>query len=207
MFAALCAVFSVSLVVADLVAPRLTSVGPFTFTAGMVAFPVTFIITDLVNERWGSKAARYMTWVGLGCSVLAAAFVALALALPVAPFGLPAPVFAQAFASSVRVIGASLAAFLVSQLLDIRIFRVVGPYGFLARATASTLLSQFVDTATFVLLAFGGTAPWPVLEQIAVSLWAAKMAAAVGAVPLLAIARRAMHGADPLPDRSFNPGL
>ncbi len=196
-YAALCVVFSVSLVVADLVAPRLTTVGPFTFTSGMVAFPVTFILTDLVHELWGAKAAKDMTWMGLGASLLSLGIVAIALRLPVAPVGLPPSVFAQAFGGSALVIGASLTAYVASQLLDIAVFRVVGRHGFLARATVSTFLSQAVDTLVFVAIAFGWLG-WSVAGSVAVSLYVAKAAAALLAVPVLALTRRLIRGADPL---------
>ena len=191
-YTGVCALFSVALVVADLVAPRLTTVGPFTFTAGMVAFPLTFIATDLVHERWGRDAARFMTWVGLGASMLAALLVSCATRLPEAPVGLPAPVFAQAFGGSIRIVAASLAAYVASQLLDIAVFQRVGDRGFLVRATVSTVLSQGVDTLVFTALAFGWTTPTAVGAQIALSLYIAKAVAAGLAVPVLAAARKAL---------------
>lgn len=197
LYAALCTVFSVSLVVADLVAPRLTTIGPFTFTSGMVAFPVTFILTDLVHELWGAKAARDMTWMGLGASLLSLGIVAIALQLPAAPVGLPPEVFAQAFGGSALVITASLSAYVVSQLLDIAVFSIVSRYGFLARATVSTFLSQAVDTLVFVAIAFGWLG-WQVASGVAVSLYVAKAIAALLAVPVLALTRRLIRGANPL---------
>lgn len=196
-YTTLCAAFVTALVVADLVAPRLTAVGPFVFTGGMVAFPITFIVTDLVNERWGRDAARFMTWLGLGASLLALGIVWSVQRLPVAPVGLPAEVFARAFGGSVRVILGSLCAYVASQLFDIAVFHAVGRYGFLARATVSTLASQAVDTLAFVAIAFGGLG-MGVASTVGLSLYVAKAGAALLAVPVLALTRRLTIAANPM---------
>jgi uncharacterized PurR-regulated membrane protein YhhQ (DUF165 family) len=81
LFMALAGVFVTCLVVGDIIGGKLvetTLAGyPFTITVGMIPFPVTFLITDLLNEFYGKKAARFVTWLGFGMAVLAYVFTYL----------------------------------------------------------------------------------------------------------------------------------
>lgn len=189
-YSAACVLFSVALVVADMIAPRLVAIGPLIFTSGMVAFPITFVLTDLVHERYGTAAARAMTLMGLAASSVAYVLVALAMSLPAAPVGVPADVAHAVFGSSLRVILASLCAFAASQASDLVIFRTLSNVSFLSRATVSTVASQGVDTLVFTVAAFAWSVPWPVVVSIAGGLYAVKVAASVAAIPVLAIARQ-----------------
>lgn len=185
-----CVLFAVALVVADMIAPRLVSLGPLTFTSGMIAFPLTFVLTDLVHERYGTEAARNMTLMGLAASAMAYILVALGMSLPPATVGVPADVAHTVFGSSLRVILASLCAFAASQASDLVIYRALGGRSFLSRATLSTVASQAVDTSVFVVAAFSWSVPWAVVVSIATGLYAAKVAASVLSIPVLAVTRR-----------------
>lgn len=190
-YAALVAGFTTALVIADCIAGRLMQIGPFTLTAGMVAFPITYILTDLVHAQHGTSAAKRMTWIGLSCSMLAYACITLASFAPAPPFGVQPGEYAAVFGYSQRMIAASLAAFVVSQLVDVAVYARL-PSGFVGRALGSTAISQAVDTAAFCTFAFVGTMPAEAIVGVAVSNYAAKLAIAVATTPALVVARRAI---------------
>ncbi|MCA9806683.1 MAG: VUT family protein, partial [Cyanobacteria bacterium HKST-UBA06] len=80
LYAILCALFVTCLVVADIIGSRLFELGPWTIagvsvptlllSTGIIPFPVTFILTDLLNEFYGAKGARFVTWVGFAMALL-----------------------------------------------------------------------------------------------------------------------------------------
>jgi queuosine precursor transporter len=205
LFAVLTGLFLTALVVAEATASKLFYLSelPFTYrlfgwstdkavlTVGVIAFPVTFIVTDLLNEYYGKKGVRFVTL--LGAAMIAFEFVLLriGMAVPEAQ-GSPVPdaAFDTVFGASGRIIFASLVAFLLGQLLDITLFhwlraRTRGRHLWL-RATGSTFGSQFIDTFLVLLIAFYGP-DFPIGAVVAVTLfnYAYKFGIAVLITPLI----------------------
>lgn len=148
----LSAIFVTSLLSADTVAGKFFSVwGLPPLSTGTVVFPIAFLLTDIVNEYYGQSGARFMTWVGMGVIVLAFAIYQLARFLPVADISpVPQQSVDNVFGLSARLFGASLAAYLVSQFVDIHAFhltkRITQSKHLWVRALGSTVLSQVIDT-------------------------------------------------------------
>ncbi|HJZ87343.1 MAG TPA: queuosine precursor transporter [Polyangia bacterium] len=196
LFFVLGSVFVTSLVVSDIIGgAKLVDVGtiggrPITVSVGMLAFPLTFVLTDIINEFWGARATRFITYVGLG--MLALIFVTLlsANALPAArnnPY--PAEWFNKIFGSSMRLIVASLTAYLVGQLLDIFTFTVLkrlarGRHIWL-RATGSTVVSQLCDTVVVQFINFSGVLPAGDIWALAANSYVLKFVLAVGMTPVI----------------------
>lgn len=159
-------------------------------TAGVIAFPVTFVVTDVINEYFGRPGIRFVTFVGLAMIVFAFGLLQLALAVPTAP---ASPVsdeaFAQVFGTTSRVIGGSLAAYVVGQLLDIALFHRLrqwtGGRHLWLRATGSTLGSQFVDTLVVLTVAFWGQLGWGTILAITLFNYGYKVGIAVAITPLV----------------------
>src|SRR5258708_5278876 len=123
LFMVLAAVFVTCLVVGDIIGGKLIQTElfcyPFTLTVGMIPFPVTFVITDLLNEFYGKRAARFVTWVGFGMAALSYVFIYVAALIPIAGMtrapdwtGVTHESFNRVFMGSQRMIIASLSAYL-----------------------------------------------------------------------------------------------
>jgi uncharacterized integral membrane protein (TIGR00697 family) len=200
LFLVLSATFVTCLVVADLIGGKLTqlTIGghAFTTSVGMVPFPVTFLLTDIINEFYGKKAARTVTLVGFGMAILTVVLIQVALAVPFAPFtrspdwaGMNEPSFDNVFRGTWRMFGASMAAYLVGQLLDIGVFHMLkrwshNRYVWL-RATGSTVVSQLIDTVCIQLGAFYGLLTLPQIGNQIVTSYAIKLLVAVGLTPAI----------------------
>ena len=196
LFFILGAIFVTSLVVSDIIGgAKLIAVGtvagrPIVVSVGMLAFPLTFVLTDIINEFWGPRATRFVTFVGL--AMLGLIFVTLLAAsnLPAAannPY--PAEWFNRIFGSSLRLIVASMTAYLCGQLLDIFTFSVLkrmarGRYIWL-RATGSTVISQLVDTIIVQFIDFGGILPTRDIWAVALNSYVLKFVLAVGMTPVI----------------------
>jgi queuosine precursor transporter len=198
LYVILCCTFVVALVVGDLIGGKLAETvvfgQPFTISMGMIPFPVTFLLTDLVNEFYGPKAARFMTLTGFGVAVFAFITITIAAAIPIADFtraadwsGVRTEAFDNVLASSQRILVASLVAYLVAQFTDMSVFHLlkrVSNNRFLwLRATGSTMASQLIDTMVIQTLAWWGILPFSKIIGIAVSSYVVKLAVAIGLTP------------------------
>ena len=181
--------------------------GTLTFTSGVLFWPLVFVLTDLVNEYYGLKGVRLISW--LAVIFISWAFIAayVAISLAPAPFwiesnaalGVPdiQHAYAQIFGQGMWTIVGSLLAFLVGQLVDVTVFhrirRMTGEKYMWLRATASTAVSQLFDSFIVLYVAFVlGPQHWPVPQFLAVGTvnYAYKMLAAVAMIPVLYI----VHG-------------
>lgn len=153
LFVVLTAVFVSCLLLGDIVGGKTlaTPLGPI--SVGIIPFPVTFLLTDVVNDFYGRKGARFLTLVGFGMAVLAYAILQLTTALPVdqSTYFTQAE-FSKIFGGSAQLFIASMIAYLIGQFLDIQVFQfwkaLTQSKHLWLRATGSTILSQIVDTVT-----------------------------------------------------------
>lgn len=190
LYLVLCACFLTALVIADVTAGKFFRLGALEISVGVIPFPLTFVLTDLVNEYYGRQGARAMTLIGAGMLVLAFVLITIARLLPVAE-GSPVPgvAFDAVFGISGRFFAASLAAFLLGQIADIQAFhavkRLTRSRHLWLRATGSTALSQVVDTSVVTGLALAGTKPVLEIAGIVGANYAYKMVVAILLTPLL----------------------
>jgi uncharacterized integral membrane protein (TIGR00697 family) len=189
-FVILTALFVAALITGDFVGGKFFVVFGHTFSAGIVPFPLTFVLTDIVNEFYGTHGARRLTLAGLVAAVFVWAVITLALALPTSPESpIPDAVFRGAFGTSARLYVASLTAFVVGQLLDISIFsalrRATGHRLLWLRATGSTVLSQMVDSLTVSFVFLVGTKPPAFIVNNAAHNYFGKLGMAILLTPLV----------------------
>jgi queuosine precursor transporter len=217
LFLGLAGTFVTCLLVGDIIGGKLIEgriLGlPYTTTVGMIPFPVTFLLTDLLNEYYGPKAARFVTWLGFGMAILAFSFIYLAGTIPIAAFtrdpswqGVNETTFANVFLGSQRMLLASLCAYLFSQLIDIFVFHSLRRWSnnrFLwLRATGSTATSQLIDTIVITFVAWSGILSLDKIVNIIFSAYGLKLLIAVGLTPLLYLAHALVQkglGLSPLP--------
>jgi hypothetical protein len=134
---------------------------PVTHTAGMLVFPVTFLVTDLINEYFGPRAARLGVYVAFAMGAIAWIAYALARSLPILE-GIPGTAthaaFENIFGASALMYIASLIAFLANSVLDVHLFRVfkrwTGGRLVWLRATGSTVVSQLFDSFVITFVFF-----------------------------------------------------
>lgn len=186
-FITLVAVFVTSLVTANVLATKLFAFSGFTLPAGVIAYPITFLMTDVIGEIWGKKVVTRVVWAGFFCSILAMSLGFLAVLLPAAPFYERQEFFAELFGRVGRITGASLIAYLVSQLNDVWVFHKLKEYTngkhLWLRNNVGTITSQFFDTVIFIVIAFYGIIPTSVLLSMILSQWGIKILIALVDTP------------------------
>lgn len=184
--------------------------GTLDFTAGTVIWPIVFIMTDTVNEYFGKRGVRMISWLAAGLVAYGFFFAYVAIHLAPASWwvgaakdqGVPdyQAAFAAIFGQGMWITVGSLVAFLIGQLVDIHVFhhirRRTGERHAWLRATGSTAVSQLVDSFVVLYIAFVlGPQHWPTSLFLAVGTlnYVYKMAAAVALIPLLYLARAGIH--------------
>lgn len=200
LFVLLAGLFITCLIVGDLIGGKLYRLDAggleLTISVGMIPFPLVFLLTDLINEFYGARAARWVTTVGFLMAWLTIGVLALATAVPWAPqttaadwAGVNQPAFDRVFASSTRILVASTAAYLVAQLIDIGIFHLLKrrTHGRLLwlRATGSTVVSQGVDTVIIQFLAWWGIMEIGDIISIILTSYLVKLVIAIALTPAI----------------------
>jgi queuosine precursor transporter len=200
LFVSLVAVFITCLVVGDLVGGKLTSVHLFgrewVFAVGMLAFPVTFVLTDIISEFYGRTAVRRVTLIAFLMVGLTFVIAQAAGAMPWASFtktpdwpGVNESQFNNVFTQASRIQLSSMAAFLLASLVDISVFfllkRVTGNRMLWLRATGSTAISQLFDTAIIQALAFGQSLTLSQYLNVVATSYLIKLVVAIGITPVI----------------------
>lgn len=156
-------VFCVCLVAANLLETKVVQLGPIAVTAGLIVFPVSYIINDCIAEVWGFRKARLIIWMGFLMNFMTVALGQLAVALPAAPFWKGEAGFNFVFGMAPRIAAASLLAFLAGSFINAYVMSRMklssqGKH-FSARAILSTVYGESADSLIFFPLAFGGLMP------------------------------------------------
>ena len=156
-------VFWVCLVAANLLETKVIQAGPVAVTAGLIVFPISYIINDCIAEVWGFRKARLIIWLGFAMNFMTVARGQLAGALPAAPFWEGEEGFNFVFGMAPRIAIASLLAFLAGSFINAYVMSRMkiasGGKHFSMRAIFSTVLGESADSLIFFPLAFGGLMP------------------------------------------------
>ena len=143
-------------------------VGNYTFSqsVGLLPYPITFLVTDIISEIYGKDRANQVVTSGLVASIFMLVVVSLADIIPMAPWSpVDSDTFHKVFGLSAAAVFASMMAYLFAQYVDIRIFhfwkRLTNGKHLWLRNNASTVFSQFIDTSSVLfLLCFFGVIGW-----------------------------------------------
>lgn len=156
--------FNVCLIAANLLETKVIQVFGITMTAGLLVFPISYIINDCIAEVWGFRKARLIIWSGFAMNFFVVALGLIAVALPAAPFWDGEAHFNFVFGMAPRIVLASLIAFLTGSFLNAyvmsRMKRASGGRNFSARAIWSTVVGETGDSLLFFPIAFGGIIAW-----------------------------------------------
>lgn len=155
--------FNVCLIAANLLETKLIQVGSITITAGLLVFPISYIINDCIAEVWGFKKARLIIWSGFAMNFFVVALGLTAVAIPAAPFWEGGDHFNFVFGMAPRIVCASLLAFLAGSFLNAYVMSKmkIASKGknFSARAVLSTVVGETADSIIFFPIAFAGIVP------------------------------------------------
>lgn len=158
--------------------------GSFQFTAGVLLWPIVFIMTDIINEYFGKRGVKFLSTLAAG--LIAYSFLAIygAIQLNAADWwiasgnesGIPdmQAAFSSIFGQGLWIIVGSIAAFFIGQVVDVMVFhrikQVTGEKYIWLRATGSTLISQFIDSFVVLYIAFVISGSWTYEQWIAIGL-------------------------------------
>jgi uncharacterized integral membrane protein (TIGR00697 family) len=180
--------------------------GSLSFTAGTLLWPVVFVMTDVINEFYGKRGVRTISWLAVALIVYGFVFAYAAIGLAPAGWwvgaaqaqGVPdyQAAFAAVFGQGLWTIAGSVTAFAVGQVIDVSVFHRIraatGERFVWLRATGSTAVSQLVDSFVVLYIAFVlGPQQWSMSLFWAVGTlnYLYKMAAAIALIPLLYLVR------------------
>lgn len=155
--------FTSCLIISNILANRLIQVGPWSIDAGILLFPITYVLSDVFSEVYGYKWSRRVTMWAAAMNLLFAVLVAITNELPAPDYFDPAP-FQLALGGSYRIVAASLVSYVAGDLVNDKVFRRMRRdkpimHGFKTRALVSSFVGQVVDSTIFVTIAFAGTMP------------------------------------------------
>lgn len=161
----------------------------FNLTAGVLLWPVVFVMTDIINEYFGRKGVRFLSWLTVGLIIYAFLMAFLAIQTPPNDWwqstsgiredpakSLPDMnlAFTRIFGQGLWIIAGSIIAFLIGQMLDVLIFHKIrqatGEGKIWLRATGSTLVSQFIDSFIVLIIAFHIGSDWDLVRVLAIGL-------------------------------------
>jgi uncharacterized integral membrane protein (TIGR00697 family) len=206
LFIALAGLFITNAVTAELISNKLIQIplswqflgkqfGPFITIIGILPWPVVFLLTDLMNEFYGQKAVRRLSWIT--SALIAYCFLIVGISMSIPAHEIPGSKLATnaaynlVFGQAQAVIVGSIVAFLVSQLLDAFLFEKIkqrtGNKFIWLRSTGSTMISQFIDS--YIVLYIGFVLPGAMtLEtyfEVAPTNYILKMLIAILLTPLI----------------------
>jgi len=160
-------IFVSVLLISNIAAQKLISVGPFVFTAGIFLFPVSYIFGDILTEVYGYKNTKKIIWLGFFVSLFMALFFYLVIEMPSAPGWENQEAFEIILGQVPRIVLASLLAYLTGEFVNSYIMSALKTKmkgkKLWFRTIGSTIGGQFFDTVIFALVAFYGIIPNSIL--------------------------------------------
>jgi hypothetical protein len=187
-FVVVAAVFVTCLITANIIAAKLIAVGPWAVPAGVVIFPVSYIVGDVLTEVYGYPRARGVIWLGFACNLVAVAAIGLAGILPAAGFWDGQAAWDRILGLAPRLLAASFVAYLAGEFANAYVLarmKVLTNGRWLwTRTVGSTLVGQGLDTLIFMAVAFGGVLPPGTLGMAVLVQWLVKSAYEAAATPL-----------------------
>jgi uncharacterized integral membrane protein (TIGR00697 family) len=186
LFVAVAAFFVTALVVSNIIAVKLVEISGQVFPAGLVIFPLSYLLGDVLTEVYGFRAARAVIWLGFACNLVALGAIQAAIHLPAAGFWENQEAYETTLGTTWRIFLASLAAYLVGEFANSAVLarmKVATRGRWLwSRTIGSTVLGEGLDSLIFVTIAFAGTGAG--LANPIVTTWLIKVGYETAATPL-----------------------
>jgi hypothetical protein len=187
-FLLIVATFITCLITANIIAVKLVDLGGLIVDAGIVIFPVSYIVGDVLTEVYGYKQARRVIWLGFFCNLLVVIGIVIGQALPAAGFWDAQAAYDRILGYTPRILIASFIAFLVGEFANSYVLsrmKVATQGRWLwSRTITSTIVGQGFDSVIFIFIAFWGTSPSDALLSSMLTQWLFKVAYEALATPL-----------------------
>jgi len=185
-FIILLSIFIGSITIASVLANKIINVFGLFVPAGVLAYSMTFLMTDAIGEIWGKETAKHTVLGGFIGLLAVLLLIQISLVWPRAPFWKQEAAYQTIMGSTSRIIIASFFAYLVSQFHDVWAFhfwkKITGGRHLWLRNNFSTAVSQLIDSCLFITVAFYGVMPvWPLIW----SQWFVKLAIAFLDTPII----------------------
>ncbi|MFT5904220.1 MAG: putative integral membrane protein (TIGR00697 family) [Flammeovirgaceae bacterium] len=180
--------FITALITCNLIANKFVTVDlgfkVFTISAGVLPYPITFLLTDILSEIFGRKKTNAIVYTGFAASLFVLMMLYLGSLFPsIEESPVNDDYYNTVFQNSWRIILASMVAYLTAQLVDVRLFhfwkKLTKGKKLWLRNNASTILSQFVDTTLVVLVLFVGVLPFGTIGDFIFDGWLFKVLVAL----------------------------
>lgn len=171
-FVVLAMMFSVFLILANLMEVKVVKIGILTATAGLSVFPISYIINDCIVEVYGFAKARFVIWMGFLLNMIFVVFLQVCIALPCDPSWTAQAAVEQVFGNTPRILLGSFVAFIVGSMVNAQVMSRMkvrdGGKRFSLRAIMSTVFGESADSLIFFPIAFAGMLP---LATIVTLVW------------------------------------
>ena len=190
----LSAIFIASLVTCNLIANKFVTVDlgfkVFIVSAGILPYPLTFLVTDLISELYGQKKANLVVFSGFVASMFVLLFLWLGGQFNAIPSSIVNDdIYNSVFQNAWRIIAASMIAYLFAQFIDVRIFhfwkRLTNGKHLWLRNNGSTIASQLVDTTLVIMILFVGVWESDQIISAIIDGWLFKMLMAAIDTPII----------------------
>jgi uncharacterized integral membrane protein (TIGR00697 family) len=176
----------------------------FTLTCGVLLWPLEFVMTDIINEFYGPKAVRRISFTAVILIAYAFLMYFMAIGVPGADYWIGSGAkdgianmqtsFNAIFGQGMRIIIGSIVAFMVSQLVDVYVFhrikKITGNKRIWLRATGSTLVSQLIDSYIVLFIAFTGVFSWQRILALGMVSYTYKFTMALILTPVIVIVEK-----------------
>ena len=154
-------IFATALVLSNVLSSKIVEIGPLSFTAGIICYSITYLMTDVLGELYGEETANRTVEIGLVCQFLALILISIAIVMPTTNEQIQGQ-FEGILGSNKWFMLASLISYMLSQMIDVYIFHRLRNY-FISKNkykrwiwnNTATIISQLVDTAVFLIIAIG----------------------------------------------------
>lgn len=187
-FVMVVALFITSLITANIMAVKLIDIAGFIMPAGIVIFPISYIVGDVLTEVYGFRQARKVIWLGFLCNFIVVICLLIGQWLPGAAFWDAQDAYQRILGYTPRLLLASFTAYLIGEFANSLVLarmKVATKGRWLwARTIGSTVIGQGLDSLVFILIAFWGTSPVAVLISAIITQWIFKTAYEALATPL-----------------------
>jgi queuosine precursor transporter len=212
-FVIVVAVFVTCLITANIAAVKLISIFGLVLPAGVLIFPVSYIVGDVLTEVYGFHRARRVIWLGFFCNLLAVLAIWLGGLMPAAPFWDAQAAYDTILGYTPRLLAASFLAYLIGEFANSIVLAkmkvATGGRWLWSRTIGSTLVGQGLDSLVFVVVAFIGNIPLPGLVAAIIAQWLFKSIYEAAATPITYLVVNALkrhEGVDVYDrDTDFNP--
>lgn len=180
--------FTATLLISNTLESKVFDLGPLTLTAGTIIFPLAYLFNDILTEVYGYAAARRVIWTGFAALILMSVFYTLAVAIPPSTMWDGQEGYAATLGVVPRIAFASAIAYFCGEFINSYIvakMKIASQGKRMGlRFVVSTIAGEAVDTVIFMAIAFTGVFAFQELITIGASMWAAKVAWEIIALPL-----------------------